>query len=183
MVGRRGHVVKHLVGSAVFALCLAVAVPAAAGNLAELDCAVAGLEAGGDMPAQTYAPGNPPPAVAARLGDCSRRYEWNRNEIRAADQYVRGYVARILSGNALQGQDLDLEAIAREVLADDTTMRAAAELRRTPPPFDSLLARLLPLIRDWGERHSGDAHLLEALGAFVAATALVEGARQHFASH
>jgi len=185
MARRDRDIVKRALAGAIFALTLALPVPAVAGDVAELDCAVAGLAAAeGPALIQPRAAGEGPHSAAMQtLVACARRFEWTRAEFEAAAHYIPAYLGRINFANMLQGQGLDLDRIARDVLADAALIRAAVELRRSPPELPAFIRRLLPTLGSWPARHGGDRASLEALGGFVAATALAEGARQRFSRH
>lgn len=182
MAGEYRNIVGRVVRGAMLSLSLGLAVPAAAGELAELDCAVEGLTAADGLAlVQPRARGDAPPQAAVQaLTACARRFEWTREEFAAAAHYIPSYLARIRFSNALEGQGLDLERIANEVRGDAALIRAAVALRRNPPELDAFMARLTPTLGPWWARHRDDRPSLEALGGFVAATALIEGARRRF---
>lgn len=185
MAGRDRDVMKRAVAGAICALSLALPVPAVAGDVAELDCAVAGLTAadGAALIQPDAGRKEPPSAAVQTLVACARRFEWTREEVADAAHYIPAYLSRINFSNALQGHGLDLDRIARAVLADAALIRAAVELRRSPPELGAFMQRLLPTLGSWPARHGNDRASLDALGGFVAATALAEGARQRFARH
>ncbi|HEX8364871.1 MAG TPA: hypothetical protein VF603_06255 [Allosphingosinicella sp.] len=185
MAKRDRDILKRAVAGAIFALSLALPVRAVAGDVAELDCAVAGLTAAdGAALIQPHAAGDAPPSAAVQtLVACARRFEWTREEFAAAAHYIPSYLGRINFSNVLQGHGLDLDRIARDVLADAALIGAAVELRRDPPELRAFMQRLLPTLGSWPARHGRDRASLEALGGFVAATALAEGARRRFSRY
>lgn len=171
-----------------FAFLLGFAHPAEAGGVTELDCAVAGLSrADGETLIAGVERGEAArnnaavPVAAEVVSACARRFDWNREEFRSASHYVPAFLAQQRFRGMLRGQELDLAAVERQVQADAALVAAAAEMRRNPPELAAFLTRLEPSVVAWAERHSNDEQLLNALGGFVAATAIVEGMRLRFA--
>ena len=188
---RRTHLNLAVRAAGALALIAAagLAQPASAGDLAELECAIAGLSqadgaalVGGIERGETSARNNAAVPVAADVvSACRQRFDWNREEHRAASHYVPAFFGKQRFRAMLEGRDLDLAAIERMVVADSALIAAAVALRRDPPELDAFFRRLDPSVIAWVQRHSNDGDLLHALGGFIAATALVEGMRVRFA--
>jgi hypothetical protein len=175
-----------------FGLTFACASPAAASDVAELDCVVAGLSQAdgqalisgielGEAAGRGRAVQAAARAAAQVLADCARRFDWSPEESFVASNYLPAFLGQQRFRRELQGQELDLAALERDVREDAALLRAAAEMRPDPPELPAFMTRLGPPVMAWAERQSRQPQLLNALGGFVASTALVEGMRLRFA--
>jgi hypothetical protein len=160
---------------------------AAAGPLSELACLEAALS-----PAQASAlvaaieeqrqqTAKEREAGGEAMAACGRRFLWTPGEVEAAGHYLPAIVAQRRFRAAVERQGLDVAWLEREVLGDAPLIAAAEEMRRSPPELDAFVARIQPSMTQWMARHGRDRAAVQALGGFIATTALAEGMRRRFA--
>lgn len=173
-------------GAAIAAAFLlgVTASPAAAADAAELACPAAALseEQRSAMETMSNDPTRRKAAVTAggrAVADCARRFGWSERERTAASHYLPASLARERFRRVLTAAGLDAARIERDVVADRALIDAAATRRPNPPELTAHLMRLAEAEAAWLERN-GSPENAQALGGFVSATALAEGARINF---
>ena len=162
------------------------AAPALAGEPSELACPVAALSAG-DKAAITAMLITRTGDLAAtrRAGDeavssCGARFEWNEREADAAKGYMAASLMQAHHRATLAAAGIDVEALERDVAADDQLVAAAAmAVQGLPPEAERLLVRRLTAL---AVRHRISAALGEALGAFVFSTSFLVSEGRRFAT-
>jgi|GEM_PF-5237948 len=182
-----GHFRKLYLAVLIAAGCFAF--PAAASDVAELDCPLARVDRADRATlaaaiAQSSFNEDESSGILHRaLRACLPRFEWTQAEYADAYVFVRAALTAAHFRERLAGRGLDLGWLEREVVGDRAFVAAAVEMRPDPPELHALFDRLEPQLRPWADRHSGEPMLTGALGGFIAMTAMAEGARIRFLRH
>jgi hypothetical protein len=178
---------RFAAASLLLAAGLALSVPAAASDVAELACPAEQFSAADrtvlDAAAvdSSYDRADVSAIIERALDACTVRYTWSDGERDDALLYVRATAGQSLFRRQLAGQrHLDVPALERAVLADTALIQAAVERRNSPDELGHFLKRIEPQIRRWARRNGSNDVLLNALGGLFATTAIAEGSRIRF---